>query len=165
MACGLFERQLYRVQPSRELCDWSTPLLIACVPSGTLTETSKVALSSGWSLLGNHQTAESGSCAATPPSGVRCQADQPSILNSEGFPAYLTTTVAGLSFCSGWAGVTSSSWAPEVANFALAPLTRISLTFRPKSRLKRESSCLAVVRRVAVPSSRSVLGWYCRRRS
>lgn len=119
---------MYRVQPSREVCDWSTPLLIAWVPSGTLTETSKVALSSGWSLPGNHQTAESGSCAATPPSGVRCQAVQPSTLNSEGFPAYLTTTVSGVLRARGFAGVTSSSWAPDVANFALAPLTRISLT-------------------------------------
>lgn len=138
---------------------------MAWVPSGTFTDTSKVALSSGWSLLGNHQAAESGSCAATPPSGVRCQADQPSTLNSDGFPAYLTTTLACLPFWSGWAGVTSSSWVPEVANFALAPLTRTSLTLRPKSRLKRDRSCVAVVRRVAVPSSRSVFGWYCRRRS
>ncbi len=140
-------------------------MLIAWVPSGTLMETSKVALSSGWSLLGNHQTAESGSCAAIPPSGVRCQADQPSTLNSEGFPAYLTTTAARRSFASGWAGVTSSSCAPEVANLALAPLTRISLTFSPKSRLKRDRSCLAVASRVAVPSSRSVFGSYFSRRS
>lgn len=138
---------------------------MAWVPSGTLTETSKVALSSGWSLLGNHQIAESGSCAATPPSGVRCHADQPSTLNSEGFPAYLTTTLACLLRWSGWAGVTSSSWVPEVANFAFTPLTRISLTWRPKSRLKRDRSCRAVARRVAVPSRRSVFGWYCRRRS
>lgn len=140
-------------------------MLIAWVPSGTLTETSKVALSVGWSLLGNHQTAESGSCAATPPSGVRCQADQPSTLNSEGLPAYLTTTVTGVLRASGLAGVTSSSWVPEVANLALAPLTRISLTLRPKSRLKRERSCFVVASRVAVPSRRSVFGWYCRRRS
>ncbi len=87
MACGLSERQLKRVQPSFELCDWRTPLLIAWVPSGTETEMSYVALSSGWSLLGYHHTAESGSCAATPPSGVRAQAVQPPIFNSEGFPA------------------------------------------------------------------------------
>ncbi len=74
-ACGLSERQLKRVQPSLEVCDSRTPLLSAWLPSGTETEMSYVALSVGWSLLGNHHTAESGSCAITPPSGVRCQAE------------------------------------------------------------------------------------------
>lgn len=85
------------------------------MPSGTETEMSYVALSSGWSLLGYHQTADSGSCAATPPSGVRAQAVQPLIFSSEGFPAYRTTTETSLPFASGPAGVISSSWVPLLA--------------------------------------------------
>lgn len=59
---------------------------IACVPSGTATETSYVALSLGWSLLGNHHQADSGSSAATAPSGVRCQVEKPYALFVEGTP-------------------------------------------------------------------------------
>jgi hypothetical protein len=53
VACGLLERQLKRVQPSLELCDCSTPLLIAWVPSGTDTDTSYVASQIGLGLLGD----------------------------------------------------------------------------------------------------------------
>ena len=50
-----------------------TPLLITSTPVGTDTEMSKVALSSGWSLLGNHHQADSGSLTARAPSSVRVQ--------------------------------------------------------------------------------------------
>ncbi len=66
---------------------------------------------------------------------------------------------------SGVAGVISSSCLPEVAKDAFLPLTRISLTFRPKSRLKRFRSWVVLASSVAVPSSRSVVGWYFSRRS
>lgn len=87
VACGLLERQLKRVQPSFDDCDWSTPLEIACVPSGTATDTSYVALSRGWSFDGNHQAADSGSFAPIPPSGVRCQEVKPYSFTSDGLPA------------------------------------------------------------------------------
>jgi hypothetical protein len=51
-----------------------TPLLSTSTPSGTATETSKVALSLGWSLLGNHHQAISGWPTARAPSGVRVHA-------------------------------------------------------------------------------------------
>lgn len=114
---------------------------------------------------GNHQAAESGSWAATPPSGVRCQAVQPPIFTSEGLPAYRTTTEIVRFFSSGVAGVISSSCSPVVANVAFLPFTRTSLTFSPRSRLKRERFCFVVARIVAVPSRRSVAGWYVSRRS
>jgi hypothetical protein len=40
VACGLSDRQFQRIQPRRELVDWSVPLEMACVPSGTSTDTS-----------------------------------------------------------------------------------------------------------------------------
>lgn len=138
---------------------------MAWEPSGTETETSKVALSSGWSLDGNHQAADSGCCAATPPSGVRCHAVHPSIFTSDGLPAYRTTTETGRSFGSGTAGVISSSCEPDAVNAAFRPFTRTSSAFRPRSRLKRDRFCVGVARIVAVPSSRSVDGWYFSRRS
>jgi hypothetical protein len=116
-------------------------------------------------LDGNHHTAESGSCAATPPSGVRCQAVYPSMLSSDGLPAYFTTTETDLPLASGAAGVISSSWVPVLTYFAFVPLTLTSLTASPKSRLKRERFCVVVARIVAVPSRRSVVGWYFSRRS
>jgi hypothetical protein len=63
------------------------------------------------------------------------------------------------------AGVISSSWSPVAVKRAFLPLTRTSLTLRPRSRLKRDRFCVVVARIVAVPSSRSVFGWYFRRRS
>jgi hypothetical protein len=36
----LSERQFQRVQPRRELVDWSVPLEMAWLPSGTSTDTS-----------------------------------------------------------------------------------------------------------------------------
>lgn len=104
MACGLLERQFQRVQPRRELVDWSVPLEIACEPSGTSTETSYVALSSGWSLLGNHHQAASGSLAPTPPSGVRCQLVKPYACFDEGTPLYRTTTVTAVPLARGVRG-------------------------------------------------------------
>lgn len=59
---------------------------MAWVPSGTATDTSYVALSSGWSLLGNHHHAASGSFAPTPPSGVRCQLVKPYAVFDDGTP-------------------------------------------------------------------------------
>lgn len=59
---------------------------MACEPSGTSTDTSYAALSSGWSLLGNHHQAASGSPAATPPSGVRSQLVKPYASFDDGTP-------------------------------------------------------------------------------
>lgn len=56
------------------------------MPFGTATDTSYVALSSGWSLLGYHHQAASGSSAAIAPSGVRCQVLKPYALLVEGTP-------------------------------------------------------------------------------
>ena len=49
------------------------PLLIASTPLGTVTAMSNSAGSRGWSLLGNHQAAISGSPTATAPSDVVTQ--------------------------------------------------------------------------------------------
>lgn len=53
------------------------PFEIASTPFGTATLTSKVALSVGWSLDGNHQEAISGSPMARAPSGVFVHAVKP----------------------------------------------------------------------------------------
>src|SRR3954469_837257 len=90
-----------------------TPLLITSTPSGTATETSKVALSLGWSLLGNHHQASSGSPTASAPSGVRTQAVKPAATLLEGTPEYCTTTVIAWPRVTDRDGVTTSSWSPS----------------------------------------------------
>lgn len=124
-----------------------------------------MALSSGWSLLGNHHQAASGSLAPTPPSAVRCQLVKPYACFEDGIPLYRTTTVTVAPFASGVFGVISSSCSPEVVNAATAPLTRTSLTSSRKSRSNRDRSCVVFARIVAVPSNSSVAGWYFSRRS
>src|SRR5439155_25075691 len=95
VAIGLTSRQLHRVQPVMTGCGGRgmTPLLSTSVPSGTITEMSNVALSSGWSLLGNHHQAISGSPTASAPPGVRVHAVKPAATTVDGMPEYCTTTV------------------------------------------------------------------------
>src|SRR4051794_33281463 len=92
---GRTERQLQRLHPliTGATGTGMTPLLMTSVPFGTITEMSNVALSSGWSLLGNHHHAISGSPTASPPPGVRVHATKPAAVTVDGMPEYCTTTV------------------------------------------------------------------------
>src|SRR5947207_156783 len=95
VAIGRVDRQLQRLQPLMTGTGGvgMTPLLSTSVPLGTITEMSNVALSSGWSLLGNHHHAISGSPTASAPSGVRVHATKPAACTADGMPEYCTTTV------------------------------------------------------------------------
>jgi hypothetical protein len=95
VAIGFVVRQYQRLHPvsSSRGGPVMTPLLSASTPLGTSTEMSKVALSFGWSLLGNHHHAISGSPIARAPSGVCVHAVKPLTLTWDGVPAYCTAMV------------------------------------------------------------------------
>ena len=75
-----------------------------CAPH-TCARYGAVALSTGWSLLGNHHQAVSGSFAPAPPPGVRCRLEKPYACFDEGTPRYRTTTVTEVPLVSGVFGV------------------------------------------------------------
>jgi hypothetical protein len=87
-------------------------LEITSTPSGTRTDTSKLALSVGWSLLGYHHQAISGSFTASAPSSVRFHEVKPEATTEDGTSSYCTTIVSGCPVATGRAGVTTSSWSP-----------------------------------------------------
>ena len=62
-------------------------MLITCLAAAVVAKMSKVALSRGWSLLGNHKVATSGSPAASAPSLVVHQAPIPWEESLAGKPA------------------------------------------------------------------------------
>src|ERR1044072_6934126 len=77
-ACGLVLRQSHRTMPA-VVCSLRTsaPLASASTPLGTAIDTSNVALSRGWSLLGYHHGAICGSFTASAPVGVFVQPGKP----------------------------------------------------------------------------------------
>ncbi len=70
VAIGSVSRQCQVRCPPDRFEETRAPLPRASTSAGTLTFTSKRALSRGWSLLGNHQAAISGSPTAAAPSPV-----------------------------------------------------------------------------------------------
>src|ERR1044072_263929 len=77
-ACGRTLRQFHRTNPGTCCCLLtSTPFEIASTPGGTAIDTSNVALSRGWSLLGYHHGAICGSFTPSAPVIVRCQPPKP----------------------------------------------------------------------------------------
>src|SRR5439155_21218379 len=97
VAAGVVSRHDQRFQPGM-FCVGGvgcTPLLITCRSSGTSTEMSYVALSSGWSLLGYHHQEISGSLTASAPSAVRRHEVNPLTLTIDGMPESATTAVNG----------------------------------------------------------------------
>src|SRR5690349_24489458 len=96
------------------VCDCSTPFEIASWPAGTVIAMSYVALSRGWSLLGNHHAADSGSPMARAPVRVVTQGVKPPTRRVEGVPSYVTVTVIELPLATACFGRTTSSppWLP-----------------------------------------------------
>src|SRR4051812_49805913 len=130
VACGLLLRQFHRVQL---LICWvvpaKVPFEITWVPLGTATDTSKVALSVGWLLLGYHQGAMSGSSTARAPFGVFFHAVNPfASLTVDGLPSYCTTTVMFEPLAIVCWGVTTTSPTAAFRVLATKLLTRIELT-------------------------------------
>src|SRR5687767_3608060 len=75
-------------QPGSDVVPRNVPLLIACWPVGTETAMSKVALSRGWSLAGNHHGAICGSLVAIVSAVEETQGRLPRCVMSPGRPLY-----------------------------------------------------------------------------
>ena len=73
VAIGTVSRQCQVSVSPLSVCETSTPLPIAVRPSGTVMETSKVALSLGVSLAGYHVGDPCGSFTTNAPSSVAIQ--------------------------------------------------------------------------------------------